>query len=442
MRNQVLHGDSAEVIKSFPDTSLDAVVSDPPYGLGTKEPTGEEIDAYLRGDAGLDTGGDFMGKSWSLPSVALWREVYRALKPGAVLMAFAGTRTLDLMAAGIEAAGFKYVGTCGWLRGQGFPKGVDVQYQAMLKAGVCLSSEPAPHAVLTSRFIPVRSSEGKVVTVLGLAQIQPEGERALLTATGKADVSSVRTVTSWSDLAASTGLNIESSWNAISAVFSDPTKTSITETEIVAIIGLKTWSLLVEASTSLNTTHGKKTRPNGCKCPASNAVSFSSGVPTRYGDIPVRAAHDGVTSQEQLRALEGHNVALKPAWEPVLVFTKGDSDWKMPPVPFYYCAKAAKSERHADGEVENNHVTVKPLKLMQWLVSLAAPKGSLILDPFLGSGTTAAACAEEGRDFVGIERDPHYFEIARKRVGVVKSKADEVQNQRGLFDLMAELPEE
>lgn len=125
MRNQVLNGDSAEVLKTFPDECFDACVTDPPYGLGTKEPTGEEIDAYLAGASDLDTGGDFMGKNWSLPTVALWREVYRTMKPGAVVMSFAGTRTLDLMAGGIEAAGFTYVGVCGWVHGQGFPKSRD-----------------------------------------------------------------------------------------------------------------------------------------------------------------------------------------------------------------------------------------------------------------------------------------------------------------------------
>lgn len=115
LKNVVLLGDSLEVLKDAPSDYFQAVVTDPPYGLGTKEPTGPEIDAYLAGTAGIDTGGDFMGKNWSLPSVALWREVYRTLKPGAVVMAFAGTRTLDLMAAGIEAAGFRYVGCLGWV---------------------------------------------------------------------------------------------------------------------------------------------------------------------------------------------------------------------------------------------------------------------------------------------------------------------------------------
>lgn len=319
MRNQVFHGDSAEVLRTFPDECLDACVSDPPYGLGTKEPTGPEIDAYVAGTSRLDTGGDFMGKSWDIPTVALWREVYRALKPGAVVMAFAGTRTLDLMAAGIEAAGFRYVGTLGWLHGQGFPKSLNV---------------------------------GKALDRMAGAEREVVG--------------------------------------------SNPNHRPI------------------------------------------SGVAYEGVYAGKNTGSPVVTA----PATPEAQRWDGWGTALKPAWEPVLVFTKGDSDWRMPPVPFYYCAKPAKSERHADGEVENNHVTVKPLKLMQWLVGLAAPKDALVLDPFLGSGTTAAACAEEGRSFVGIERDPHYFEIAQKRVGHHKGRADVVAAQRGLFDLMMELPEE
>ena len=114
MRNQVLCGDSLDILKTLPDGSVDHTVTDPPYGLGTKEPTPEEIEAYLSGHMGLKTG-DFMGKNWDIPSVDLWREVYRVMKPGGVLFSFAGTRTLDLIAAGIEAAGFRYVGCMGWV---------------------------------------------------------------------------------------------------------------------------------------------------------------------------------------------------------------------------------------------------------------------------------------------------------------------------------------
>jgi len=80
---------------------------------------------------------------------------------------------------------------------------------------------------------------------------------------------------------------------------------------------------------------------------------------------------------------------------------------------FFYCAKAGKVDRVAG----NDHPTVKPVALMRWLVRMVKmPAGTTILDPFMGSGSTGVACAAEGVDFVGIERDPHYFDIARNRI--------------------------
>ena len=104
--NQVLFGNCLEVLKTLPDNSVDAVVSDPPYGLGTKQPTRADIIKYLQGGQ-LDTGGDFMGKDWEIPPVAVWEECFRVLKPGGHVLAFAGTRTFDMMSVGIRAAGFE-----------------------------------------------------------------------------------------------------------------------------------------------------------------------------------------------------------------------------------------------------------------------------------------------------------------------------------------------
>ena len=112
---------------------------------------------------------------------------------------------------------------------------------------------------------------------------------------------------------------------------------------------------------------------------------------------------------------------------------------------FFYCAKASRSERNAglegaepqwidesrkpDSVGGNNprnrgaradtnfHPTVKPISLMRYLVRLTkTPTGGVVLDPFMGSGTTGCACALEGRDFIGIEREPDYMEIARRRI--------------------------
>jgi site-specific DNA-methyltransferase (adenine-specific) len=94
---------------------------------------------------------------------------------------------------------------------------------------------------------------------------------------------------------------------------------------------------------------------------------------------------------------------------PQLNYEEADSS------PFFYCAKAARKERN-EGVVANTHPTVKPIALMQWLIRLVAPRGTLVLDPFVGSGTTGIAAFREGVNFIGIERETQYFEIAYNRI--------------------------
>jgi hypothetical protein len=119
---ELLEGDCLEVLRTLPDNSFDACLTDPPYGLGPRAPTAEEIAAYVLGQSGLNTGGDFMGRQWELPSVAVWREVLRVCRPGAPVLAFAGAKTVDLMGIGMRAAGLERKDTIEWIQGQGMPK--------------------------------------------------------------------------------------------------------------------------------------------------------------------------------------------------------------------------------------------------------------------------------------------------------------------------------
>jgi hypothetical protein len=119
----VIHqADVLSKLRELDDDSVDAVMCDPPYGLGPKQPTGEELVAYITGSGELDTGGDFMGAGWNIPSVAVWRELLRVLKPGGWLMAFSGSRTFDLIALGIRVAGFDVKDTLEWIYSKSMPK--------------------------------------------------------------------------------------------------------------------------------------------------------------------------------------------------------------------------------------------------------------------------------------------------------------------------------
>jgi site-specific DNA-methyltransferase (adenine-specific) len=86
---------------------------------------------------------------------------------------------------------------------------------------------------------------------------------------------------------------------------------------------------------------------------------------------------------------------------------------------FFYVAKASRSERNA-GLERNIHPTVKPVALMKYLIRLVVPKGGVVLDPFLGSGTTAVAAIEEGVEWIGCEREPEYVEIIKARVAAAQ----------------------
>lgn len=108
-RLRVLLGDSLELLKSFPDASVDSCVCDPPYGLSREPDIAEVLSHWLAGDDYVHRGGGFMGKSWDsfVPGPAHWREVLRVLKPGGYLLAFGGSRTYDLLAVAVRLAGFE-----------------------------------------------------------------------------------------------------------------------------------------------------------------------------------------------------------------------------------------------------------------------------------------------------------------------------------------------
>jgi DNA modification methylase len=117
--------DCLDALRMIPDASVDAIVTDPPYGIGTKQPGAEDLIAWLGGDT-LATGGDFMGKEWQIPTLAVWAECFRVLKPGGHLVSFAGSRTVDLIGLGIRCAGFDLRDSLAWIYGSGFPKSLNV----------------------------------------------------------------------------------------------------------------------------------------------------------------------------------------------------------------------------------------------------------------------------------------------------------------------------
>lgn len=123
-------GDCRDVLRDLPANSIDAIVCDPPYGLAahTTEDIEAALTAWLSRKRHKTKKKGFMGKEWDgfVPGPETWRACRRVLKPGGYVLAFAGTRTMDLMAIAIRLAGFELRDTISYLFGSGFPKGHDI----------------------------------------------------------------------------------------------------------------------------------------------------------------------------------------------------------------------------------------------------------------------------------------------------------------------------
>lgn len=136
----IIHGDSLEELRALADESIDAVVTDPPYGLGNTSPAqvAECLKAWSAGETWTPKGSGFMGKSWDawVPPPELWREVFRVLRHGGHALVFAGSRTQDLMSISLRLAGFEVRDTLQWLYGSGFPKSHNVSKTIDKEKGV------------------------------------------------------------------------------------------------------------------------------------------------------------------------------------------------------------------------------------------------------------------------------------------------------------------
>lgn len=126
----VVSGDVTEVLKEVPDNTAHVVYCDPPYGLSSqsKDDIIECLSLWLQGRPYVHGSAGFLGKDWDsfVPGPEAWKEVYRVLKPGASCVAFASTRTVDLMGISMRLAGFELRDGWSWIQGMGFPKGLNV----------------------------------------------------------------------------------------------------------------------------------------------------------------------------------------------------------------------------------------------------------------------------------------------------------------------------
>lgn len=441
----VLTGDALAHLRTMPDNSADAVITDPPYGLSNHKPDAI-IDALTAWTTGDDThvpnGRGFMGKEWDkfVPPPAIWKECRRVLKPGGHMAVFAGTRTQDLMGLSIRLAGFEIRDTLGWIYGSGFPKSMDIS-KAIDKTG---GASPEVQA----------------------RTLKAERERAGMTREQVAAKigCSAASVRNWEEgRPRAKGMHVEfiTPGPEYRDALADLLGYSSDEREIIGatddrrgdgtVIGLghsgveygesstdaaKQWQgwgtalkpaiePIILARKPLDGTVAQNVLEHGVG--GLNIDGTRIGTEQRYnaaaGNKPGGASYNmsaaGMPENVEGKTVSGRfpaNVLLDEHAAEALDEQSGAS--RFFPV-FRYQAKAPKKERpvivREDG-TKVQHPTVKPVALMEWLVTLMAPPGAHIIDPFAGTGTTLQAARNLNVHATGIELDPEHVELIEQRL--------------------------
>lgn len=463
----VISGDNVETLKNYPDNYFDSVVTDCPYGLG-KEPNAQEM---LK--AWVDTGylevkgSGFMGKEWDafVPQPLFWKEIYRVLKHGGHVIAFFGTRTYDWGCMAIRLGGFEIRDCIQWVYGSGFPKSHNVgkaidkiqgnereiigeknrgDVEKAKKKGVGYLADVANRNNVKqfgygTETITKGSSEWEG---WGTA-LKPANEPIVLARKPlEKGLSIAENVLKWGTGAinidvsrignelikgqkAGQGFNNVKGFGVNTKIGDENAKEYISE------------DVNGRFPSNFILTHHEDCEDWNCHddCPI-KILDEQSGILNKQG---ISKSDNKSGWQNNYVGGNGVNAVQRK-----LYLDKGGAS------RFFYVAKASQWERNfgLDGFEEkqttgggggignyledinsasgkygsekapskNIHPTVKPIKLMQYLVRMITPPNGIVLDPFCGSGTTGIACKIDGFEFVGLELSEEFTEIANQRI--------------------------
>ena len=387
---------------------VDAIVTDPPYHLTSiverfgKEgsaPAKDKDGAFKRQSVG------FMGKEWDGGDIAFdpmtWSLCLGLLKPGGHLIAFSASRNYHRMAVAIENAGFEIRDQIMWLYGSGFPKSLNVgkavdkkqgnereslgMYDPRsLQDGANRTERPIGNQqVANYESSMVEKTKGNSEWEGWGTALKPSHEPIVLARKPLSEKSIVDNVLKWGTGA----INIDdcriegndAKYPDTNPDFRDQGKKS------KEAIGIDKLSFGQTENVARKKVVRKSRNEDGVWTDGNSGMdneqnSFADADPR--GRFPANLMHDG----------------LQEEW-----------------AKYFYCPKTSKSERH-NGAIKNTHPTVKPIELMKYLCRLVTPKGGTVLDPFMGSGSTGMAAKDEGFDFIGIEKEPEYYDIAEARI--------------------------
>jgi DNA modification methylase len=483
MTYKILKGNSLDLLPTLADNSIDAIVTDPPYGLGNPDPDYiiKAIQLWASGDrAHIPEGKGFMGKSWDsfVPPPAIWDECLRVLKPGGHLLAFAGTRTYDLMGISIRMAGFEIRDSIGWLYGSGFPKSLNVskavddyqnKHESLLPDEERFCSWMKEHSGLTEQqskqlLGSARFITGQIEIVNTATKEKPRmGRRAMVPTSAaweKIKPNLANTPPDWVEELVKNppqpGITHPGQWNAGKGQgttgnnewqgWGTALKPAL-EPIVVArkpLIGTVAENVL---------THGT----GGLNIDASRIGGNKPSVPQPSLGVRERVTYGFGTGEGRNGEMSDNSQGRWPANLILDEYTAELLDEQSDASRFFYVAKASKRDRNEGLEdlqettaadmverepdsagmnspragagrtsgAKNFHPTVKPTELMRYLVKLITPSGGTVLDPFTGSGSTGKAAILEGFDFIGIELTEDYWPIIEGRLKHAEAKVAE-----------------
>ena len=457
----ILAGDCIEQMRTLEADSVDAIVTDPPYGL---EFMGKEWDGF-----GTPLGFQTWTEQWA-------REALRVLKPGGHLLAFGGTRMYHRLAAGIEDAGFEIRDTLMWLYGSGFPKSLDVS-KAIDKVNGQTGRLFKFTGWMRTTGLTARQINEATQTQMGSHYLTHPTQPAIPTPEIWATLRPLcADVPAWVDelvariaaerqvIKKDIRLRSSDAWDAngrgmlgagvqdfsITAASTEAAKkwqgwgTALkpaVEPIVLArkpLIGTVAENVLTHGTGALNIDASRIGTDDKFGGGAKGSSGFAAGY---KADGWVAGSTAGrwpanILLDEAAAALLDEQSGERPtgAVRPYtrdsdnrVVYSRGwgnQVEFEQPASAggasrFFYVAKASRSERNK-GLERNIHPTVKPVDLMRYLIRLVTPKGGTVLDPFLGSGTTAVAAIEEGVAWIGCEREPEYVAIIEARVAAAQ----------------------
>ncbi|WP_114860573.1 DNA methyltransferase [Azospirillum brasilense] len=356
----VVQGDAQSVLSEFPDHHFHACVCDPPYGL-TEYPSelvNQIVATWVKEhDFDFSRQRSYLNADWDggLPQPSTWRQVHRVLRPGGYLLAFAAPRTADLLTLSLRLAGFEIRDQIAWITTNGMPRTQDV-----------------------GRMLRRRVMRAAVKDVQGVdhdVQHRHGGEPVNL-ARRRYPVAGARMRSKYtvhlSAMHSSFTLSRDNGSLLATAAEWDGHRAALKPAHQVVVVARRPLEGLL----------------------LDNVMKFGAGT------LNVDACR--VHGEDGLHRYPSNFV--------------GDIGPEFAKHFFAPRATSREKDRYLPTGMINSHPTVKPVELMRWLVRLVTTPGAMVLDPFMGSGTTGIACMSENRQFIGIDMKDEYVEMARCRI--------------------------